>query len=106
MDLGHGLVDSEPLELRLVQGSRVFTRINGAAVLGAAHLFQYYTLRSVRAADGTTFQLLIGKAWALLLVGLTFLLFLLLFAFTLLFETRFLRSRRLRPAPIEVYILE
>ena len=105
MDLGHGLVDSEPLELRLVQGSRVLTRINGAAVLGAAHLFQYYTLRSVR-ADGTTFQLLIGKAWALLLVGLTFLLFLLLFAFTLLFETRFLRSRRLRPAPIEVYILE
>lgn len=32
VDLGHGLVDSEPLELRLVQGSRMLTRIDGAAL--------------------------------------------------------------------------
>ena len=33
MDLGHGLVDPEPLELRLMQGPRVLARFYVAAIL-------------------------------------------------------------------------
>lgn len=100
VDLRNRLVDAQPL--KLLMGSRMLIWICAATILGRWHLFQNDALRSVRTTVDRR-PLLIGKPWAFPLF--TIILYLLLI-FVLLFQACFLRSRRLRPASIEIDIRE